>query len=63
MTRDEHEQAFRDLGLDDEAVRKALAALSRPAASSHRPVYETITAAHTSDAVKEPTDAKLESGS
>jgi hypothetical protein len=63
MTREELEQAFRDLGLDDQAVRKALVDLSRPVASSHRPAYETITAAHTSDAVKEPEDAKLESGS
>lgn len=63
MTREELKQAFRDLGLEDEAVRKALADLSRPAASAHRPAYETITAAHTSDAVKEPIDAKLESGS
>jgi hypothetical protein len=63
MTREELEQAFRDLGLGDEVVRKALADLSRSAASSRGPAYDTITAAHTSDAPKEPADAKLESGS
>lgn len=63
MTQEELKQAFRNLGLEDEAVRKALADLSRPPASAHRPAYETITAAHTNDAVKEPMDAKLESGS
>jgi hypothetical protein len=63
MTREELEQAFRDLGLSEAAARKALADLSRPVASSQRPAYETITAAHTSHAVKEPSDAELESGS
>jgi len=63
MKDEELEQGFRDLRLDDPAVRKTLAELARPIRSSPGPAYDTITAAHTSDVSKKPPDAKLEPGS
>jgi len=63
MTSEELEQAFRELHLDDEEVRKSLADLSRQNALSHKPAYETFTASHTNDTLKVVANAELESGS
>jgi len=63
MTRDEIERGLRDLGLADDVIRRSLQRLAELAPSPPKAIYETMTAAHTSDETTRSIDARLEPGS